>query len=579
MAAFDSRLSQIVIRIVYDGPGMAGKTTNLNAMTALFTPARRSEVYTPATAHGRTLFFDYIQLEGGLIAGHRYRCELWTVPGQCVLRPRREFLLRHADVAVLVVDSRPEGVEAAKGMVDSYYHRLERAATRLVVQANKQDCQGAMPPERIREALKLPAATPVIGAEADKGKGVRETTLLAMRCAAVLLQPAVLKHGPESLGEDLSPPEAVYGQMKVLHLSALATRLPGEKSVGSTSSARPAAERATGENGATPPTSPEVSGPRAQPPTPAPERATGEPAPPTAVHLLRPRAERDAEARTHEKTATARPPRLPEPGSKSLQLWPPLKGRNTLARVPLATAKAVPPAAASSVNRLDGEPTIVYRAGDWLLRTTSSRQFKDQKAAYSALVQLARHCTLLTEHLPADTLLALQHGPAGSVLWSIMPIHASLGQQISRAELSGGTRASAQLRLALRHYAAASVAALQLATEQGFVLHVHPDHFAQLEDRWVYLSDEITPGRAIPHIARAWMTPVGQLSQAPAAFASYLEALEDQIAKRLRQQDVCSHRIIEQLGAYPADDDWTREAQLRVLHALGHCRPLSSAQR
>lgn len=219
MAAFDSRLSQIVVRIVYDGPGTAGKTTNLTALQGLFTRNRRGELVTPETTQGRTLYFDHMPLEGGLIAGHRFRCELWTVPGQDVLRHRRDFLLSRADVVVFVVDSRPAGIQDALPLLATLRAPTGGFRRPLVVQANKQDCPEAMPPDEVRRVLELDEQVPLVAAVAHDGQGVRDTTLWAMRLAAMSLQPHVIEHGPEALGTEVELPDEIHRQMRMLPLA------------------------------------------------------------------------------------------------------------------------------------------------------------------------------------------------------------------------------------------------------------------------------------------------------------------------------------------------------------------------
>ena len=219
MAAFDSRLAQIVVRIVYDGAGTAGKTTNLLSLQELFTRGRRGEMVTPETTQGRTLYFDHMPLEGGLIAGHRFRCELWTVPGQDVLRHRRDFLLARADVVVFVLDSREGKISDATRLLTTLRAADGGFKRPLVVQANKQDEDDALPPAEIRRVLELDEKIPVVAAVAHEGKGVRDTALWAMRLAAMELQPRVIQYGPEVLGADVELPEDIHRQMRRLPLA------------------------------------------------------------------------------------------------------------------------------------------------------------------------------------------------------------------------------------------------------------------------------------------------------------------------------------------------------------------------
>jgi hypothetical protein len=162
---------------------------------------------------GRTLFFDWLQLEGGLVSGHSVRCQLLTVPGQGVLEKRRFHLLGTADVVVFVCESTRVGVSEARATLGELWPLLGRRRGRdipLVVQANKQDEPGALSPAEIAEALELPDGVDVVPARAADGTGVRETVVLAIRAAANQLQDAIRASGLDSLlGRPESPDDLV----------------------------------------------------------------------------------------------------------------------------------------------------------------------------------------------------------------------------------------------------------------------------------------------------------------------------------------------------------------------------------
>src|SRR5687768_4781744 len=132
MALFDREQQKIILRVIYDGAERAGKTTNVTQLCGFFSSLRRSDIYSPDVDvnDGRTIYFDWMQLEAGLIAGYKIRCQLITVPGQSSLSRRRWQLLKTADVVVFVCDSTPQGVEQAKPMfnlVREYLGSLKRA--------------------------------------------------------------------------------------------------------------------------------------------------------------------------------------------------------------------------------------------------------------------------------------------------------------------------------------------------------------------------------------------------------------------------------------------------------------------
>jgi signal recognition particle receptor subunit beta len=183
MASFDPERSAYIVRVVYDGPGMAGKTTNLKRICEIVPSTRRSEMVTPAELKGRTMFFDWLELEGPKKQGVSLKLQLITVPGQIERNYRRRPLVESADVVVFVGDATPEGMPDtlrtfARLKVSM---RQRKTAVPLVVQANKQDLPGALSSERFRKRLKLDGETPVIAAEASGGRGVKETLALATR--------------------------------------------------------------------------------------------------------------------------------------------------------------------------------------------------------------------------------------------------------------------------------------------------------------------------------------------------------------------------------------------------------------
>jgi len=173
MALFDSEQQKIILRVVYDGAERAGKTTNVTQLCSFFSAMRRSEVYSPEVREGRTIYFDWMQLEAGLIAGYRIRCQLLTVPGQSGLSRRRWQLLKTADAVVFVCESTPAGIEAARPMfqlVRDYLQSLKQAEVPLVLQANKQDMPGALSPHAVAAALGWNPAGMVVGARAAEGR-------------------------------------------------------------------------------------------------------------------------------------------------------------------------------------------------------------------------------------------------------------------------------------------------------------------------------------------------------------------------------------------------------------------------
>lgn len=196
MAVLDVERGAVVIRIVYDGPPEAGKTTSLRALSA----SLGRPMTTPAQSGDRTLYFDWLEYTGGLFEGYQIHCQIITVPGQTVLTHRRHALLETADVVVFVSDSNP----AAMAITTEYLGDLRTKLAQLpgppvgvILQANKRDRAGAVSVDALRAAAPGMA---VLESIATEGSGVRETFVFAVRLALdrvrELLRERSLHHGP-----------------------------------------------------------------------------------------------------------------------------------------------------------------------------------------------------------------------------------------------------------------------------------------------------------------------------------------------------------------------------------------------
>lgn len=183
MASYDSARDCYVVRIVYDGPGFAGKTTNLQQVCRLVSTRRRSEMYTPAELKGRTMFFDWLEVDAPPQGGAQIKMQLITVPGQVQRNYRRRPLVEMADVVVFVCDCTPPQFPDTMRTFARLRASMKKRSSPLplVVQANKQDQPGALKEDRLRRRLKLNRKVPIVPATSVQGKGVRETLVMAMR--------------------------------------------------------------------------------------------------------------------------------------------------------------------------------------------------------------------------------------------------------------------------------------------------------------------------------------------------------------------------------------------------------------
>jgi signal recognition particle receptor subunit beta len=170
---------EINCKIVYYGPGLCGKTTNLQFIYNKTNPDLKGKMISLATETERTLFFDFLPLALGEIRGFKTRFHLYTVPGQVFYDASRKLILKGVDGVVFVADSQIERMEANLESLDNLKlnlaeqgHDLEK--TPYIVQYNKRDLPNAAPLDEIRRLLN-PTGAPEFEACATVGKGVFET--------------------------------------------------------------------------------------------------------------------------------------------------------------------------------------------------------------------------------------------------------------------------------------------------------------------------------------------------------------------------------------------------------------------
>ena len=191
MALINHRAREIHFKIVYYGPGQGGKTTNLKVLHERLPPGRRGNLLSISTDHERTLFFDFLPVDLGLVNGFTTRFHLYTVPGQVYYRLSRRAVLQGLDGLVFVADShvaREAANRESLGDLESHLASLGLSGQQLariprVFQYNKRDLGAALPVDRLRSQLN-PHGFPDLEAVACEGRGVAETLRIA--CKAVL---------------------------------------------------------------------------------------------------------------------------------------------------------------------------------------------------------------------------------------------------------------------------------------------------------------------------------------------------------------------------------------------------------
>ncbi|HJR35544.1 MAG TPA: GTPase domain-containing protein [Gemmatimonadales bacterium] len=149
---------EINCKLVYYGPGLGGKTTNLEYIYEKVAPASKGKMISLATETERTLFFDFLPVDLGTIRGFKTRFHLYTVPGQVYYNASRKLILKGVDGVVFVGDSQMERMEANIESMQNLYdnmaqHGIDLTRLPFVVQYNKRDLPNAAPIAQLQDAL------------------------------------------------------------------------------------------------------------------------------------------------------------------------------------------------------------------------------------------------------------------------------------------------------------------------------------------------------------------------------------------------------------------------------------------
>lgn len=196
MVFFNYATMQMAAKIVYYGPGLCGKTTNLQQIYQKTSPKSRGEMVSLETETDRTLFFDLLPLDVGNIAGFKTRFQLYTVPGQVFYNSTRKLVLRGVDGVVFVADSQTPMMEANIESLHNLKENLEELGLSMeevpvVMQYNKRDLKNVVPVEEMNRVLN-PRNVPWFEASALQGtgvfetlKGISKTTLITLRKKAL----------------------------------------------------------------------------------------------------------------------------------------------------------------------------------------------------------------------------------------------------------------------------------------------------------------------------------------------------------------------------------------------------------
>lgn len=183
---------EINCKIVYYGPGLCGKTTNLQFIYKKTRPEAKGKMITLATETERTLFFDFLPLSLGDIKGFKTRFHLYTVPGQIFYDASRKLILKGVDGIVFVADSQIERMDANIESYENMHINLEEQGYSLsniphVIQYNKRDLPNVVPVAELKKVLNA-EGVPDFEAVASDGTGVFETLKAIVKLVLIELK-------------------------------------------------------------------------------------------------------------------------------------------------------------------------------------------------------------------------------------------------------------------------------------------------------------------------------------------------------------------------------------------------------
>jgi signal recognition particle receptor subunit beta len=404
MALIDPNDDCVVIRVVYDGAPMAGKTTSV----ATLGRGLGAGVYSPAELDGRTLYFDWLDYTGGLFEGRRIRCQIVSVPGQATLAPRRRRLLESADVVVFVGDSSPSGFEADRrylGALRGVLKNVGGPPIGIVLQANKRDLPDAVSLPQIRGMLdELTLRSAVIESVATEGSGIRETFVFAVRLALdrvreLMRSGALVTAQPKINSADDLLKEMQDAEGGALDLAAESGKLTHTHvhDLQPTSMASQALQEAMQAN---------VDAPASEP----------------VVH--EPRIETTS---VSSPVVESRVPAVPDAKVASGLVWPPVDGRLILHETSSNEAQLRRDDRGGWTGSIDNR---------WWLHSAADAVFDNIDAGRAELVQWARQHVAGSELLSKQRCIVLAaDGQSRYRLWQIVRIESSLRTQMEQALL------------------------------------------------------------------------------------------------------------------------------------------------
>ncbi len=204
MPVFNAAKREIDIKIVYYGPALCGKTTNVHSVHKKLPPGQRGEIMALATKDDRTLFFDFLSIELGNVKGFKTRFHVYTVPGQVYYALTRRAVLTGVDGIIFVADSQndkmKENIESLNDLDSNLkYYKKELDAIPFVIQYNKRDLENIIPVEEMNPVLNK-FDVPFFEASAKKNEGVMETLTA---CCKIILKKLNRPHRTAQVSKEI----------------------------------------------------------------------------------------------------------------------------------------------------------------------------------------------------------------------------------------------------------------------------------------------------------------------------------------------------------------------------------------
>jgi signal recognition particle receptor subunit beta len=412
MPIIDKARGVLVIRLVYDGPPMSGKTTSVRALAR----GLGVNVETPEESDGRTLYFDWMDYIGGVFEGRQIRCQVVSVPGQAEHARRRAKLLASADAVILVADTRASKLPAALAVLEDLLPRCrsQDPPVGVVLQANKRDAPDSVPRAQMQAELSAIAPTApiaIVETVATAGDGIRAAFVFGIRLALDRVR-ALADSGRLPIGE----PEVDRAAELLARLQA------GDRDAALTPTVMPGAlpspHTETEDDSLTPTLVPVA------PPSASPENETETPRPLSEPNAL------DGKIAFLSGTRRSRPssvsmtevPFVPDASLPGGFIWPPVDGRVLL----------------HEVAQLGITPVRTAR-GDWwasaqgcLFHSSASAIYANADQGRIALVDWARmHATQLKKLSAGRTVILAPAGDGQYRLWQLIRAEQALRERLA----------------------------------------------------------------------------------------------------------------------------------------------------